>query len=206
MRLRRAAAAPAVLLSTAARPARGATAFAAFSYLPLRRATAVFAAANGLGLAVSAAAPGCHLHLDLLGAGAFALAAWATPAASTRSRLSAALVGAWGTRLAGFLFYRVLSSEDRHDARLDNVGMGSFWAVSFLWGVVCSLPHTLGAGAVAATGVLARHGRSARAGLGWGAAAWAALAAAGLAVESLADVQKLHFKRDAANAGRFCDV
>ena len=55
---------------------------------------------------------------------------------------------AWATRLATFLFYRVLHTG--HDARLDAQlatagGAVGFWAVSFLWGVVASAPHALGA-------------------------------------------------------------
>ena len=161
---------------------------------PLIAATKVFAAANALGLGISLAT-GSHVHLDLIGTGAFAVVALATAGPSTTATISAFCVGLWGTRLAGFLFYRALQTG--HDARLDDLlstpsGATVFWATSFVWGVVCSLPHTLGAGVAAPRP------------LGLAGAAGLVLFAFGFALETTADVQKYLFKRDTANAGKFC--
>jgi steroid 5-alpha reductase family enzyme len=165
-----------------------------FSWVPCGRAAAIFAAANGAGLAVSIASGGSHLHLDLIGSGAFVAAAAATRGHHARTRLSAALVGVWGARLASFLFYRVVNSETQHDMRLDSTSTRDFWAASFLWGIVCSLPHIIGAGAARPPSI----GR-----LGIGAAG---LACAGIVLETVADWQKLRFKSNPANTGRFCSV
>lgn len=167
-----------------------------YSWSPCRRAAAVFAVANGVGLAVSVASGGSHLHLDLIGSGAFVAAVYTTRGAPQhlRPRLSALLAGIWGARLAGFLFYRVVNSESQHDARLEDTAAEHFWAISWLWGVVCSLPHTVGAGAANPPALGA---------LGLGAAAFVA---AGIAIETVADWQKHGFKANPDNAGKFCSV
>jgi steroid 5-alpha reductase family enzyme len=115
-------------------------------------------------------------------------------------------VGVWGVRLSSFLFYRAL--QYRTDGRLDDTlatpaGAAGFWAASCLWGVVCLLPHTLGAGvcgstAFAAATASARLPRLSRVG------AW--IAAEGVALEAVADLQKWFFKQDPANKGKHCDV
>eukprot|EP01043_Picozoa_sp_COSAG02_P060581 COSAG02_NODE_7945_length_2776_cov_1.801644_1_plen_306_part_00 len=197
MRLRGSNASPAVRrLSAAATtlPAAATAAAAAFSWAPCRRAAAIFAAANGAGLAISVASGGSHLHLDLIGSGAFVAAAAATRGHHARTRLSAALVGIWGARLASFLFYRVVNSETQHDARLDSTSARDFWTASFMWGVICSLPHTVGAGTT----------RPPRIGV-LGVAA-VGLACGGIVLETAADWQKLRFKSNPANDGRFCST
>lgn len=163
---------------------------------PLTTATGIFGAANGLGLTISLAT-GSHLHLDLIGTGAFVAAAGATCGPDLRSTLSAAAVSLWATRLALFLFYRALSTG--HDERLDDTlattsGAVGFWTVSFVWGCLTALPHTLGAGGLV------------RPALGLGSAAAAVVYFTGLAFEVIADFQKWQFKQDPANKGKFCDV
>ena len=177
--------------ATATKVLPAAAAAAAFSWAPCRRAAAIFAAANGTGLAISVASGGSHLHLDLIGSGAFVAAAAATRGHHLRTRLSAALVSVWGARLASFLFYRVVYSETQHDARLDRTSSRDFWAASFVWGVVCSLPHTVGAGAARppSIGVLGMVA--------------VGLACGGIMLETAADWQKLRFKSDSTNNGRF---
>ena len=166
---------------------------------PFIRSTVVFAAANALGLGISLAT-GWHYHLDLLGTGAFAAAAFATAGTELRQRASAACVGLWAVKLAGFLFYRALQTH--RDGRLEDVlatsaGATGFWTISLAWGVVVSLPHTLAAGV--ATASRPAFGRvSDLAGIG--------LFAAGLCLETAADAQKWQFKSDAATRGGFCDV
>ena len=84
---------------------------------PLATSAKIFGAANLLGLGVSLAT-GSHYHLDLLGTGAFTLAAIATAGSDPRQRVSAAAVGIWSAKLAAFLIYRVCHTT--HDARLDD--------------------------------------------------------------------------------------
>ena len=74
--------------------------------------TAIIGAANALGFGVSVAT-GSHYHLDLLGTGVFAVSAIATRGTELRQQLSAACIGLWSTKLAGFLLYRVLQTH--HD-------------------------------------------------------------------------------------------
>lgn len=158
---------------------------------------AVFAGANALGLVISLAT-GSHLHLDLLGTGAYALAA-AVPFLSgvpmlPRVTLSSIAVFIWGFKLAGFLFFRVL--KVKKDARLtDTLSSGSgaavFWMISMLWGFICSLPFTLGA-------------TSSSPGNPTAIKVGSALYVVGLITESLADYQKWVFKQ--SNPGQFCNV
>ena len=164
---------------------------------PLAASTKVFAGANAVGLGISLVSD-THVHLDLIGTGAFALAAHAArgASASAAARASTGMVAAWATRLAGFLFYRAVTGGK--DARLTETlstggGCVAFWAFSFAWGVLTSLPHVLGASAgnPGASGPALRR-------------AGAALFAVGLLTEVVADAQKFAFKR--ANPGKFCDV
>ena len=80
------------------------------SLQPLRSSAAVFGAANALGFGVSIAT-GWHYHLDLIGTGAFTIAALATAGNHPRQSLSAVSVSLWSTKLAGFLFYRALQTH-----------------------------------------------------------------------------------------------
>jgi steroid 5-alpha reductase family enzyme len=164
----------------------------------LSTASLVFASANLVGFGVSAAT-GSHLHLDLIGTGAFAAAVYFGRAPGIRQLVSAACIGLWSSRLALFLFYRVL--QVKHDARLDETlsttsGAAGFWFISALWGIVCSLPHTL-----AAAGP-----HSARNKLDVFCIAGLSVFALGFCIESVADYQKWRFKQDPENQGRFCDV
>ena len=158
---------------------------------PLWTSAKVFAGCNGLGLGISLAKD-THTHLDLIGTGAFAVAAYATRGATAASRTSSLMVGAWATRLASFLFYRALGHRD---GRLEGTtktlqGCVGFWFVSFVWGWLTLLPHALGASAPKVENkVLRRSGM--------------ALFALGLATEVMADFQKFFFKK---NHKGFCDV
>ena len=165
---------------------------------PLVTSAKIFGAANLLGLGISLAT-GSHYHLDLLGTGAFTLMAVATAGSDPRQMLSAAAIGLWSAKLAAFLVYRVLQTT--HDARLDQTlastsGAVGFWAVSCLWGLLVSLPHTI---AAATPGRRPSFGRATD-------VAGLLLLGLGLAVESLADWQKWRFKQNEANRGRFCDA
>lgn len=194
--LRRAAPLAARSVVTAARLGISSNAVVATS--PLGTSTALFAAANGLGFGISAATSS-HLHLDIIGTGVFAAVAWVLRGVELRQRISAFCVGLWATKLAGFLFYRAF--QTKHDARLDstletNKGALGFWAISFLWGWVVSLPHIVAAGVpLKARPPFGRFGLLSL-----------AVFAAGLLLESAADLTKLGFKNEPANRGKFCDA
>jgi len=162
----------------------------------VQRSAKIFAGFNGLGFLVSLIT-GSHLHLDLLGTGAFVAAAAATIGPDVRSKISAAAVIIWGVRLTSFLFYRALQLG--HDGRLDEVlssftGISAFWIISFLWGLITALPHTLGASAAM------------RPRMRIGALAAVAVYLVGFIFESLADLQKWQFKQDPLNQGKFCHL
>jgi steroid 5-alpha reductase family enzyme len=169
-----------------------------FSNAPLWTSSKIILGANALGWLINVAFPKCHYHVDLLGTGAFAVAAAATVGTSTgcdRTLWSSRAVVVWSVRLASFLLYRVLHTG--HDSRLDEqlsnpFSAGQFWIVSALWGLVCGLPHSLGT-----TSSLP------------GSPAWTRIgglmAATGIIVESLADYQKWTFKQNHPG-GSFCNV
>jgi steroid 5-alpha reductase family enzyme len=172
----------------------------------------LFLLSDLIGLVVSLTT-GSHVHLDLLGTGAFALVA-ATVTSSTSSLFStppwsSLAVGIWGTKLAAFLFGRALTL--RHDARLSGQlssprGTMEFWAFTLMWQVIVSLPHLLGMlpssslpsslspinnnPNVSSTACLAIGGT---------------LYVLGLVIETLADAQKWFFKRSHPPT-EFCNV
>ena len=89
-----------------------------FDNAPFTGSLSIYAAINALGFVISILT-GSHLHLDLLGTGAFTLASLPTllSATSLRVTLSSAAVCTWGAKLAGFLFFRALKVKT--DGRLD---------------------------------------------------------------------------------------
>lgn len=188
------------LVAVGARAARvSATPAALAATSPLQTSATIFAVANGLGLAISLAT-GSHLHLDVLGTGPFIVSALALQAGDARQLWSGRIIALWAAKLVAFLAYR--AQLVRHDARLDDTlntvsGTIGFWAISFVWGWVVSLPHTL----AAAVPLAARP-----AGLGPASAASLALCVSGLMIETLADWQKWQFKQDPAKRGLNCDV
>ena len=115
---------------------------------PLFISSVFFCLVDLLGFLISIFS-GSHLHLDLLGTGAFFVSTvslmimsnnfLSTPASSVPILL-------WSLRLASFLFYR--ATVLRHDARLNETlstvsGTFGFWFVSALWGIFCTLPNRL---------------------------------------------------------------
>merc|ERR1711990_347215 len=105
-------------------------------FVMFSRSVAVFGGLNGLGLAISLYNSQEHRHIDILGTGAFVVAALAVNRGSTASlhhQLSTLAVTAWGTRLACFLGYRAFQTG--HDARLAEIldeptSAAGFWAIS----------------------------------------------------------------------------
>lgn len=169
---------------------------------PLWKANGIFLCSNVIGFLISAAT-GSHLHLDLIGTGAFALATIPTLLQENvplHAQWSSWAVAVWGAKLAGFLFFR--ATQTGHDKRLEGqlstaFGAFQFWLVTFVWNVFCSMPYLLG---------LCNRGTS---GIGGGAdamvlTAGGALFALGLGIESIADLQKYLFKR--VNPGKFCNA
>jgi len=167
-----------------------------FNNAPMYQSFAIIAATNVLGLGISLLT-GSHLHLDLLGTGAFAVASLPTllsTTSSARVTLSSSAVAIWGTKLASFLFFRALKIKT--DGRLDDTlsttsGTIVFWFISILWGIICGLPHTLGT-------------TSSNPGSPIALTVGGAIYVLGLVTESLADYQKWQFKN--ANPGQFCNV
>lgn len=165
---------------------------------PPATSLAIFGVANAIGFLISAAT-GWHYHLDLIGTGVFSISAFILRGDTLAQACSAGAIGLWATKLASFLFYRVL--QTRYDARLSNTlstttGQFGFWFISFLWGWFVSLPHTLAAGVPVSErpefGVIHMLGLI--------------MFAVGFYIETAADYQKWMFKANSANAGKFCDV
>jgi steroid 5-alpha reductase family enzyme len=151
---------------------------------------------NALGYWINLVAPHAHYHVDLLGTGAFAVAAAtaAAPSSLTRVHGSSMAVITWSIKLASFLFYRVIVSG--HDARLDDIlsnpkSAAGFWIFSMFWGLLGSLPHTLGCTSRLPGNSLAMKAGATLFGIGW-------------ITETLADYQKWAFKR--RNPGQFCNA
>lgn len=152
-------------------------------------------AINALGAAISVVT-GSHVHLDLLGTGAFSIAARANlPKFNSVSTLSMQCISLWSVKLASFLFGRAMILG--HDARLDSTlskleGIAGFWSLSTLWGVACLLPHSLGSAStrkIKSLPTISKIG--------------AAMFAVGFIIETLADYQKWQFK--ASNPGMFAN-
>jgi steroid 5-alpha reductase family enzyme len=136
-----------------------------------------------------------HYHVDLIGTAAFALAALPALKKSTniRIRWSGTAMATWGCKLATFLFWRVIDKGGQ-DSRLTEIlespyYAAGFWTFSLFWGVLCSLPHTLGTTSSALGNPVARK-------------AGAALFTAGIFTETLADYQKWSWKQ--GHPGEYC--
>ena len=156
---------------------------------------------NLLGMILSLVFPGMQYHLDLLGTGSFAVASCSTlllnssvnTASLLRVQVSSLAVILWSTKLASFLFYRALQVKE--DGRLESTlstksGVVFFWLISFFWGVISSLPHSLG--------IASSIEGDRSIGLYFGTIIYIV----GLLMESIADYQKWSWKQ--CNPGKFC--
>lgn len=136
----------------------------------------------------------------MLGTGAFAAVA-AYTFVFGRSPYSSLAVMLWSIKLASFLFYRVVH-HGGHDSRLnqtlaDPISASGFWIISWLWGVLVSLPHCLGA--ASRSSMSTTISSSTFGGL--------SLFALGWIVETAADYQKWMFKQQhASTTTPFCNV
>ena len=108
--------------------------------------------------------------------------------------LLAACIVAWGVRLGGYLFFRIL--HIKRDARFDGIRenplrFAVFWAVQAFSVWLIMLPSTL----YLSSGATPR----------WSPLTWIGVAIwmTGLAVETVADIQKYRFRMDQANEGRW---
>lgn len=167
---------------------------------PFWKAIAIYAIADTVGFVISIVT-GWHIHLDLIGTGAFTLVS-VSQMLDMRKRLSVApvhqvwsslAVACWSAKLAGFLCYR--SSQVGHDRRLEDTlstipGMFGFWFVTFEWNVICSLPYLLG--------LLSNKCNTLYVQLG------GLIFLTGWTIETMADYQKWYFKQ--SNPGRLCNV
>lgn len=175
---------------------RGGAANSIFDNTNMFLGQSIIVGANLLGFLISLTT-NSHLHVDLLGTGAFAASALPTLLNKNlpdRVRLSSAAVLTWSSKLAAFLFYRILQTG--HDGRLDDIlaqplYAAGFWTFSMAWGILCTLPHSLGT-----TSSMAGNPLALRLGC--------ALFGLGLLTETTADYQKTAFKL--ANPGQFCDT
>lgn len=172
---------------------------------PILKAWSVYVAADGVGTLISLVT-GSHVHLDLIGTGAFVGAAipYLTWPSLPHVQWSAYAVTLWATKLALFLFFR--ATQVGHDQRLTDTlstssGVFGFWIFTLVWQALVSLPLYLGAlastkptGSIVVAGV--------------GDALWlkggALVYGLGLVVETLADGQKYMFKQ--SHPGQFCNV
>lgn len=158
-------------------------------------------------------------HVDLLGTGAFAASAFPSLLSSIKNlstvgkaeaakasgvvcadkRIfwSASAVSLWSTKLASFLLYRCIDKGGIDDRLLTTLTDPRysvvFWMFSVTWGVVCSLPHTLGSASRSSIHPIFLIIGGVMAGIGLG-------------TETLADYQKWSFKQETVNTGKPCCV
>jgi steroid 5-alpha reductase family enzyme len=163
---------------------------------------------NFVGMLISLSFPGVQYHLDLLGTGSFALAS--AYIMLTQSLLHAQVFSSWAiiiwsTKLATFLFYRAIQVKE--DARLGETlstkpGVVFFWLLSFLWGVISSLPHSLGlaSSSSSSSSSFSLNGGNNVGFLFFGIFVYIV----GLFTETIADYQKWTFKQN--NPGQFCNI
>eukprot|EP00522_Entomoneis_paludosa_P018039 CAMPEP_0172441208 /NCGR_PEP_ID=MMETSP1065-20121228/1777_1 /TAXON_ID=265537 /ORGANISM="Amphiprora paludosa, Strain CCMP125" /LENGTH=323 /DNA_ID=CAMNT_0013190453 /DNA_START=196 /DNA_END=1167 /DNA_ORIENTATION=- len=158
---------------------------------------------NALGLVISLVTQS-HVHLDLLGTGAFAVSVLpAAPVANASGRLaiSCGMVALWSVKLAGFLFFRAtrVHTDGRLTTTLSTVsGTVGFWVISAIWGVVTALPHSLTT--TSTTAVVPTLNSTPVTNL-----VGLVLFSAGWLLETTADLQKWNFKQTAPS-GSFCNV
>ncbi|MCO5598402.1 hypothetical protein L7F22_052497 [Adiantum nelumboides] len=108
-----------------------------------------------------------------------------------------ALVVIWGSRLALFLLFRILQwGEDRRfDDKRDNLlKFAAFWIIQAVWVWTVSLPVTIVNASDRNPDIQAADI------VGW------VLWFLGALIEAVADQQKLAFKNNATNKGKWCDA
>ena len=114
-----------------------------------------------------------------------------------RQTVLTAAVTIWGLRLSGFLFYRIIlwGEDKRFDGQRKNFGaLVAFWIFQFLWVWIVTLPVTL------VNSSFSNPPLGVNDYIGW--SMWAI----GTIYEAIADQQKLSFKQDENNKGKWCRV
>mmetsp|Transcript_2257 Transcript_2257/g.4018 ORF Transcript_2257/g.4018 Transcript_2257/m.4018 type:complete len:306 (+) Transcript_2257:80-997(+) len=206
------------------------------AFANLRHTACVIGACNGVGYGITAGLE-THKITDLVGAGSFVAA---TVSLSHRNGLiqnllegritspKLLLVNAgvilWGSRLASYLFNRVLQlGEDKRlrkffrkpgESYLDLKGsffpirLSIFWVIQAAWGYLCMLPVTL----LNSVPLLLKDGTPnpfLTFGGGYGKLALSLLPVVGLfggvIMEAVADYQKTLYRSDPKNDGHWCD-
>jgi len=110
------------------------------------------------------------------------------------------LVGCWGLRLTGYLFYRILKigEDKRFDDRRENLlKFAAFWIFQALWVFIVSLP-VMYINSPYATMIPDELKISDYVGI--------ALFAVGLIIETIADQQKFNYRNNPDNKGHWCDT
>lgn len=121
----------------------------------------------------------------------------AMPDATIRQNVVSYIVIAWGVRLSGFLFYRILViSEDKRfdNMRDDWVKFLGFWIFQMLWVWIVSLPLTF------------LNSVSGDAPLNSADYIGCVLSILGIIIEFFADQTKMAFKQNPDNVGKWCNV
>jgi len=176
-----------------------------FNNAPFWISQKVIFGANLGGFFINVIFPYSHYHVEMFGTGAFGAAALAilfggchqrdknlTP----RVKYSAVAVTLWSAKLATFLVYRLMS-KGGYGPRLTEILANpstaiGFWLISLVWGVICSLPFTMGT-------------TSSSQGNPWFVSCGTLIYTVGLITETLADYQKWVFKRTHSKL-EFCNV
>ncbi|KAH9314759.1 hypothetical protein KI387_023386, partial [Taxus chinensis] len=107
------------------------------------------------------------------------------------------MVATWGLRLALFLLLRILQwGEDRRMDKMRNnlMMLAVFWSLQALWAWTVSLPVTLANASNRNPSIRAQDI------IGW------SMYLAGLLIEAISDQQKLQFKKESTNKGRWCNI
>lgn len=120
---------------------------------------------------------------------------------SARQIVVTVLVCTWGARLSLFLLFRILlwGEDRRFDDKRDNlITFAAFWIFQAVWVWTVTIPVVVLNGGGGAGG--AGDSLGALDYIGW--VIWGV----GFFVEVVSDFQKLAFKRDPSNSGKWCDV
>lgn len=198
----------------------------------LKHVGLVVGGCNTIGYLLTAAFE-THKLTDLVGTGSFVVATASLAhrngvfssvksLASSRQIVVNVAIMIWGSRLASYLFTRVLKlGEDKRlnkfyrqpgepyfDSKRSNypIKLSTFWIIQSLWGFLLLLPVTFLNSAPASTTALnlfTRHPSPLMRVLTW---LPVATLYGGLLLEAVADYQKSRFRDDKRNDGHWCDV
>ena len=139
----------------------------------------------------------------LLAALTLGLASTAPQGLDARQILTSLFMIIWGTRLSGFLLFRILKTgkDDRFDDKRDSfIKFGGFWVFQMIWVWTVSLPVT-----ILNSPRIQGYSPQNR-GLGTCEGVGIAMWAVGILFESVSDIQKYKFRSNKANKGKTCDI